>query len=562
MSHDPSRPPAGAPAASPTASAPGGPEWALLIERLARNLERGSREWTAARRKTSLQRVLTGSRQDAGRLLQRLQGLMTAWEQDRPDGSVEAAAEMAEPAATAGTAGAEAPAVAAPPVSTPASSVLPAAAPHGPAVSVAPGPPGAPNTPDAQPLAAPEVPPSWPRIVHSLQATVAAALPPAETAAAALADELADLADRIAAQGATPPLAQSVADCCERARVLLRHRHHLVDELAVLSRQMAGSLAELSEDSVWVAAQCQTLQERLASPPTTRTVRAAAALLADTRRQQQGLLQDRVAARDALKALIGQMVGELASLDDHTGLFQHAVDRHAQAIAGADSVQGLAGVVRALLQDSQAVRDAVQGSRSRLEQGRVQADALAARVRELESELRRLSDEVATDALTQVANRRGLAQAFAVVSAGAQRDGAQPPGATLPPLAVALLDIDHFKRLNDALGHAAGDTALKALAAAVRERLRPADHVARLGGEEFVLLLPHTPLDEAQQVLARLQRKLTTALFMHEGKEVFVTFSAGVTLWRPGEPLDATLDRADQALYEAKRTGRNRCCTS
>ncbi|HOL37957.1 MAG TPA: diguanylate cyclase, partial [Rubrivivax sp.] len=68
--------------------------------------------------------------------------------------------------------------------------------------------------------------------------------------------------------------------------------------------------------------------------------------------------------------------------------------------------------------------------------------------------------------------------------------------------------------------------------------------------------------DAAQQALTRLQRGLTASLFMHEGEEVFVTFSAGVTLWRRGETLDAVLARADEALYEAKRTGRNRTCCS
>jgi len=86
------------------------------------------------------------------------------------------------------------------------------------------------------------------------------------------------------------------------------------------------------------------------------------------------------------------------------------------------------------------------------------------------------------------------------------------------------------------------------------------DHVARFGGEEFVVLLPGTPVDEAQQVLTRLQRKLSAALFMHDGNEVFVTFSAGVTAHRPDEALELALERADEALYEAKRSGKNRTC--
>jgi diguanylate cyclase len=84
--------------------------------------------------------------------------------------------------------------------------------------------------------------------------------------------------------------------------------------------------------------------------------------------------------------------------------------------------------------------------------------------------------------------------------------------------------------------------------------------VARFGGEEFVVLLPDTDTAEAQQVLSRLQRQLTASLFMHENKEVFVTFSAGVTALRDGEALEGALERADEALYEAKRTGKNRTC--
>ena len=94
----------------------------------------------------------------------------------------------------------------------------------------------------------------------------------------------------------------------------------------------------------------------------------------------------------------------------------------------------------------------------------------------------------------------------------------------------------------------------------VSKTLRPSDLTARYGGEEFVVLLPDTPVDEGQQILTRLQRSLTGGLFMHEDKQVFVTFSAGVTAYCEGERLEAALERADQALYEAKRTGKNRTC--
>jgi diguanylate cyclase len=464
-----------------------------------------------ARRKDSLKRVFDSSRSDPQRLLQRLQSLQQAWESDGNAGTVSELGALDEAAPAA-------------------------AAPAAPATGAV----------DAG---------HWPPLVAALQDTLHAALPAAEPRAAALAGRLQAAAGRIAAEGATRALVDEVAALCEQARRWLGHRHHLVDELAALCREMGAGLAELAEDDSWVRGQCQALAQQLDGEPSVRALRAAGTLLAETRQRQQQLREERRAARDALKRLIQDMLREVGDLDQQAGRFTDATAAHVQAIESAESLDGLAGVVRSLLADSRALQQAVGRSRERLQADRARADLLETRVRELESELRRLSDEVSTDALTQVANRRGLESAFAAERARAERD----PAATL---AVALIDIDNFKKLNDSLGHAAGDQALKALAATVRERLRPVDHLARFGGEEFVVLLPATPLADAQQALTRLQRSLTEALFLHEGREVFVTFSAGVTAWRPGESLAVALERADEALYEAKRTGKNRTCTA
>jgi len=252
--------------------------------------------------------------------------------------------------------------------------------------------------------------------------------------------------------------------------------------------------------------------------------------------------------------MIQRMLAEIGELGQHTGRFNDNVQRYAQTIEQADSLQSLAGVVQEMVAETRAVHAVVDGTRERLSEEHARAGELERRVVELEGELRRLSDEVSTDALTQVSNRRGLLQAFEAERARAQRDGAA--------LAVGLIDIDNFKKLNDSLGHAAGDEALKALAARTQQSLRPVDHVARFGGEEFVVLLPGAGVDEGQQLLTRLQRQLSASLFMHDGREVFVTFSAGVTAFRDGEALDTALERADRALYEAKRTGKNRTCVA
>jgi diguanylate cyclase len=516
-----------------------GVAWAGIIERIARQIERGGRQWTSARRKDSLQRVLSGSRSDANRLLQRLQALVSAWETDRAGDP----ADLGIDDQTLDMAGGDA----------------------------AAGPPTAAQDEPGTTAALPADRDGWPPMVDALHTTVRAGLDPVEPRAAALADELGALANAIATDGATAAHVQSVQALCDRVRRLFAHRHHLVDQLGALCRELAHGLTDLAEDDSWARGQCESLQARLsahndgAEPGgsvaglSVRSVRAAAELLAETRQRQQLVRGERQAAQDAIKALIQRMISEAGELGDHAGRFQLAVGAHAQAIENAESLESLGDVVRAMLDDSRAVQSAVSATRERLHSDQARAQVLEARVRELEGELRRLSDEVATDALTQVSNRRGLAQAFDTLVGSSARElhDGQPV-----QLAVGLLDIDNFKKLNDSLGHAAGDMALKSLAAAVRERLRPVDHLARFGGEEFVVLLPATPLAEAQQALTRLQRGLSAGLFMHEGKEVFVTFSAGVTAWQPGETLQAALERADEALYEAKRTGKNRTCTA
>ncbi|TXH45089.1 MAG: GGDEF domain-containing protein [Burkholderiaceae bacterium] len=495
---------------SAAAAAGQGVAWAQLIDRLSKGLERGARHWTGARKKDSLQRVLDGSRSDAQRLQHRLKQLVSAWESDQPDADVDAV----ESPDVAQTVPAESPAV--------------------------------PSLADAQP-----------RLVDALHTTVCAGLPPGEPRAAELADELAALAAQVAQRGATPALADAVADVCHRVRRLFGLRHELVDELLALCHSLTDGLADLAEDRSWVEGQAEGLLLRLQGAAGARAVRAARELLDETRTAQRSLQAERAQARDALKDMVRQVLAELGELGSATGRFSDKVAGYAQAIEAADSLDSLAAAVREMLDESRTVHDVVAGARDRLAAEHARASALESRVLGLEAESRRLADEVSTDALTQVANRRGLAQAFTQETARVLRDGPEKA-----PLAIGLIDIDNFKKLNDSLGHAAGDVALQSLAARVKEWLRPVDHIARFGGEEFVLLLPAPPVDEAQQALTRLQRRLSASLFMHEGQEVFVTFSAGVTAWRAGETVEAALARADEGLYEAKRTGKNRTCVA
>jgi diguanylate cyclase len=124
-------------------------------------------------------------------------------------------------------------------------------------------------------------------------------------------------------------------------------------------------------------------------------------------------------------------------------------------------------------------------------------------------------------------------------------------------LLLAMLDLDHFKRINDNYGHLAGDKVLKIIASVLRKRLRGTDFIARFGGEEFVLLMPDTVPSAGAKLLEKLRASIEACPFHFKGEPVTITISMGLTAFKPGEHSDLVLKRADQALYRAKHAGRN-----
>nr|WP_296014974.1 diguanylate cyclase [uncultured Acidovorax sp.] len=159
--------------------------------------------------------------------------------------------------------------------------------------------------------------------------------------------------------------------------------------------------------------------------------------------------------------------------------------------------------------------------------------------------------ELATrDELTGLPNRRAMQDLMGLEHRRSVRSGR--------PMLLAQLDIDHFKRINDAHGHATGDRALQAFASVVRASVRDTDVLARWGGEEFVLLLSETRLDDARDLLERLRHAVATMEIPHTDGTLRMTVSIGVAVHLPGDTVDLTLERADQALYTAKSLGRNR----
>lgn len=154
--------------------------------------------------------------------------------------------------------------------------------------------------------------------------------------------------------------------------------------------------------------------------------------------------------------------------------------------------------------------------------------------------LDRMQQLAREDALTGAVNRRGLNEVVPIEFARAQRSGA--------PLTLVMIDLDHFKRYNDRRGHPAGDAVLRGAAQAWLRQLRPTDLLARYGGEEFTLVLPTTDARQAQQLVDRLRAPVPDRQ----------TFSAGIATWDGLESATEILQRADAALLQAKKAGRNR----
>jgi len=188
----------------------------------------------------------------------------------------------------------------------------------------------------------------------------------------------------------------------------------------------------------------------------------------------------------------------------------------------------------------------------------VQLDTLNKRLREMESqsaliEQRMLEQQrlALLDSLTQLPNRNAYEQRLAYEFERWQR--------YQRPLVLAVCDLDHFKLINDNFGHLAGDKVLRIIAKTLRKRLRKTDFVARFGGEEFVILMPETEQQEAQQTLEAIREAVAASPFHFRDKPVAVTLSIGIAAFSNGVTSDDIFERADTALYQAKQGGRNLC---
>jgi diguanylate cyclase len=327
--------------------------------------------------------------------------------------------------------------------------------------------------------------------------------------------------------------------------------HHEVQQgLLRILRLLSENLSELVGSDSWMQGQLKAITTLTEGPIDKAGLEALERGLRDLTIKQGVLKHSLDQARDALKQMVSTFVDRLSALADDTGEYHDRLSGYATRIERAEDLSELSGLITEVMQDTRSVQSDLARSRGELIESRRRVDDYQQQVQKLEGEMALLSDRRHEDQLTQLLNRRGLARAFESEIARADRYAR--------PLCLAVLDVDDFKHLNDRLGHQAGDLALVHLARIVRRSIRPTDVISRYGGEEFVILLPETLLDEAVRVMARVQRELTKRIFLHNHERVLITFSAGVAQRTSGEQQEELIARADRALYHAKQAGKNR----
>ncbi len=335
-----------------------------------------------------------------------------------------------------------------------------------------------------------------------------------------------------------------------KLELLAEDQAELRRSLLSLLRLLVENMTELVIDDSWLHGQIEVVREVIDKPLSQRAIDDAERRLKEVIFKQSMLKASLFDAKQAIKHMLAGFVDQLAHFAEATSDYHDKIEGYAGKISAANDISELESVLGEVMHETRNIQINALRSRDELRSTQQKVQESEARIRELELELQNTSNLVRYDQLTGTLNRRGLEEMFEKETARSKRHD------TL--LCVGLLDIDNFKKLNDTMGHDTGDEALVHLATVCRDTLRPQDTVARYGGEEFIVLLPETPLDDAVSALTRLQRELTKKFFMHDNEKVLITFSAGVTQMTADDTQASVIKRADEAMYKAKQTGKNR----
>lgn len=310
------------------------------------------------------------------------------------------------------------------------------------------------------------------------------------------------------------------------------------------------NIGELSMDEQWLKGQMDALMTASMPPLSLRRLDDVERRLRDVIFKQKDAKERALEAQKEMRQMLASFIDRLSDMAKSTGVFHIKLEENARQIEQAKTLQEIGPVLKEVVSATRHMANESKASSEQLQAMRERANETDVQMAKLHEELDRVSALARHDTLTGALNRKGLEEAIERELSSVRRKET--------PLCVSLLDIDNFKKLNDTLGHATGDIALTHLAKVARECMRPQDTLARYGGEEFVILLPDTPLEKGVEAMTRLQRELTKRFFMAGAEKILITFSAGVAQLAADESGAEAIKRADQAMYLAKRAGKNR----
>lgn len=341
-----------------------------------------------------------------------------------------------------------------------------------------------------------------------------------------------------------------LANFTHRLSFTAEDQFEIKNALLQLLHLVFTNIGELCLDDQWLRGQIDALVLASTPPLSLRRLDDVQRRLVDVIAKQSEAKARAFEAQTQMRQLLAAFVDRLSLMGESSGVYHGKIEECARQIEQVQNIEELGPVLQTALSATRSMALDTQNSRDQLQAMREKTEHAEAEISKLHLELDRVSAQARHDPLTGALNRRGLDEAIQREIANARRKGT--------PLCLALLDIDNFKKLNDDLGHEAGDEALTHLANVTRESMRPQDTLARYGGEEFVIVLPDTLLELGVGTLTRLQRELTKKFFLRDNQKVLITFSAGVAQLGSDESGSDCIKRADQAMYLAKRNGKNR----
>jgi diguanylate cyclase len=345
-------------------------------------------------------------------------------------------------------------------------------------------------------------------------------------------------------------LSEALKSTLLRAEMQTDSQHRMQESLVQMLRLLVSSMGQLTVEDKWLHGQIAIVEDIISKPLNLDVVYNAESSLKELIHKQASIKPGLVAAKETLKGMMSTFITGLADITESTDTYKTKIANYQEQIAATEDIAQLNVILQSLVGDIHTMNADAQHSQSAFLETQKKVEEAEKQINELTVKLDYISEVAHEDFLTGALNRRGMDEAIDREFERADRHNT--------PLSLAMIDIDHFKKINDTMGHSTGDVALAHLAKVVKSVLRSTDVLARYGGEEFVILLPGSKQADAVNVIAGVQRDLTKNFFMHNSERVLITFSAGVSERAAGEGIDAVLPRADAALYQAKQTGRNR----